>query len=160
MATATSTGPALVTDEFRAAFRGELIEPGDPGYDEARSVYNGMIDRRPRLIVRCADIADVIAAVNFARDTDATLAVRGGGPQRRRPGHLGRRARRRPVAMKGVHVDPARGTVRVQGGATWGDVDHATHPFGLGVPSGFISTTGVGGLTLGGGVGYLTRQAG
>ena len=160
MATATSTGPALVTDDFRAAFRGDLIEPGDPGYDEARAVYNGMIDRRPRLIARCADTADVIAAVNLARDTDTTLAVRGGGHN---AGGLGIWDDALVVdlsAMKAVHVDPARGTVRVQGGATWADVDHAGYPFGLTVPSGFISTTGVGGLTLGGGLGYLTRMSG
>jgi FAD/FMN-containing dehydrogenase len=160
MATATSTGPALVTDDFRAAFRGDLIEPGDPGYDEARAVYNGMIDRRPRLIARCADTADVIAAVNLARDTDTTLAVRGGGHN---AGGLGIWDDALVVdlsAMKAVHVDPARGTVRVQGGATWADVDHAGYPFGLTVPSGFISTTGVGGLTLGGGLGYLTRLSG
>jgi len=136
MATATSTGPALVTDDFRAAFRGDLIEPGDPGYDEARAVYNGMIDRRPRLIARCADTADVIAAVNLARDTDTTLAVRGGGHN---AGGLGIWDDALVVdlsAMKAVHVDPARGTVRVQGGATWADVDHAGYPFGLTVRSG------------------------
>jgi FAD/FMN-containing dehydrogenase len=160
MATVTSTGAALVTDEFRAAFRGTLIEPGDPGYDEARSVYNGMIDRRPRLIAQCADTADVIAAVNLARDTDTTLAVRGGGHN---AGGLGVWDDALVVdlsTMRAVHVDPERGTVRVQGGATWGDVDHAGYPYGVTVPSGFISTTGVGGLTLGGGVGYLTRQSG
>jgi FAD/FMN-containing dehydrogenase len=160
MATTTATGSSLVTDEFRAAFRGDLIEPGDSGYDEARAVYNGMIDRRPRLIARCVDTADVIAAVNLARETGTLLAVRGGGHN---AGGLGVWDDALVVdlsAMRGVHVDAAQGTVRVEGGATWGDVDHAAHPFGLTVPSGFISTTGVGGLTLGGGIGYLTRQAG
>jgi FAD/FMN-containing dehydrogenase len=160
VAIATSTGTALVTDEFRAAFRGELIEPGDPGYDEARAVYNGMIDRRPRLIARCVDTADVIAAVDLARETGTPLAVRGGGHN---AGGLGVWDDALVVdltVMRGVHVDAARGTVRAQGGATWGDVDHAAHPFGLAVPTGFISTTGVGGLTLGGGIGYLSRLGG
>jgi FAD/FMN-containing dehydrogenase len=160
MATTTATGAGLITDEFRAAFRGELIEPGDAGYDDARAVYNGMIDRHPRLIARCVDSADVIAAVNLARESGTLLAVRGGGHN---AGGLGVWDDALVVdlsAMRSVHVDPAAGTVRVEGGATWGDVDHATHPFGLAVPSGFISTTGVGGLTLGGGLGYLTRQYG
>jgi FAD/FMN-containing dehydrogenase len=160
MATTAATGSDLVTDEFRAAFRGDLIEPGDPGYDDARAVYNGMIDRRPRLIARCVDAADVIAAVNLARETGTLLAVRSGGHN---AGGLGVWDDALVVdlsPMNGVRVDAAQGTVRVEGGATWGDVDHATHPFGLAVPSGFISTTGVGGLTLGGGIGYLTRQAG
>jgi FAD/FMN-containing dehydrogenase len=160
MATTTAGVAGLISDEFRAAFRGELIEPGDPGYDDARAVYNGMIDRRPSVIARCADAADAIAAVNLARETGTLLAVRGGGHN---AGGLGVWDNALVVdlsAMRGVHVDPAAGTVRVEGGATWGDVDHATHPFGLAVPSGFISTTGVGGLTLGGGLGYLTRQYG
>jgi FAD/FMN-containing dehydrogenase len=160
MATTTATGAGLITDEFRAAFRGDLIEPGDAGYDDARAVYNGMIDRHPRLIARCVDTADVIAAVNLARESGTLLAVRGGGHN---AGGLGVWDDALVVdlsAMRSVHVDPAAGTVRVEGGATWGDVDHATHPFGLAVPSGFISTTGVGGLTLGGGLGYLTRQYG
>jgi FAD/FMN-containing dehydrogenase len=160
MATTTASGAGLITDEFRAAFRGELIEPGDAGYDEARAVYNGMIDRHPRLIAQCVDAADVIAAVNLARESGTLLAVRGGGHN---AGGLGVWDDALVVdlsTMRSVHVDPAAGTVRVEGGATWGDVDHATHPFGLAVPSGFISTTGVAGLTLGGGIGYLTRQHG
>jgi FAD/FMN-containing dehydrogenase len=160
MATTTATGAGLITDEFRAAFRGELIEPGDAGYDDARAVYNGMIDRHPRLIARCVDAADVIAAVNLARESGTLLAVRGGGHN---AGGLGVWDDALVVdmsTMRGVHVDPAAGTVRVEGGATWGDVDHATHPFGLAVPCGFISTTGVAGLTLGGGIGYLSRQFG
>jgi FAD/FMN-containing dehydrogenase len=160
MATTTATGAGLITDAFRAAFRGELIEPGHAGYDDARAVYNGMIDRHPRLIARCVDAADVIAAVNLARESGTLLAVRGGGHN---AGGLGVWDDALVVdlsAMRSVHVDPAAGTVRVEGGATWGDVDHATHPFGLAVPCGFISTTGVAGLTLGGGIGYLTRQYG
>jgi FAD/FMN-containing dehydrogenase len=160
MATTTATGAGLITDEFRAAFRGELIEPGDAGYDDARAVYNGMIDRHPRLIARCADAADAIATVNLARESGTLLAVRGGGHNAGGLGVWDDAIVLDLSAMRSVHVDPAAGTVRVEGGATWGDVDHATHPFGLAVPSGFISTTGVGGLTLGGGLGYLTRQYG
>ena len=159
MATITADA-ALVPDEFRAAFRGELVEPGNLGYDEARAVYNAMIDRRPRLIARCADAADVIAAVGLARETGTPLAVRGGGHN---AGGLGVWDGALVVdlgAMRGVRVDPVAGIVRAEGGATWGDVDHATHAFGLAVPSGIISTTGVGGLTLGGGLGHLTRGFG
>jgi len=160
MATTTATGAGLVGDELRATFRGELIEPGDAGYDDARAVYNGMIDRRPRLIARCVDAADVIAAVNLARESGTLLAVRGGGHNAGGLGVWDDALVADLSEMRSVHVDPAAATVRVEGGATWGDVDHATHPFGLAVPSGFISTTGVGGLTLGGGIGYLTRQYG
>jgi FAD/FMN-containing dehydrogenase len=147
-------------EQFKAGLRGEFIQPGDPDYDEARKVYNGMIDKRPRMIVRCADVADVISCVNLARDNEVLLAVRGGGHN---GGGLG-------VAddglvidlseMRSVRVDPDAQTVRVEGGATWGDVDHATHAFGLAVPTGIISTTGVAGLTLGGGHGYLARKYG
>jgi FAD/FMN-containing dehydrogenase len=147
-------------ESFRAGFRGTLIEPHDRGYDEARSVYNGMIDRRPRLIARCADTADVIAAVKLARETGAPLAVRGGGHN---AGGLGVWDDAIVVDLslrRGVRVDPVTGTVRVDGGATWGDVDHATHAFGLAVPCGIIASTGVGGLTLGGGLGNLTRTYG
>jgi FAD/FMN-containing dehydrogenase len=157
---AIHTATTLASDAFRSTFRGELIEPGDPGYDEARAVYNGMIDRRPRLIARCADVADVIAAVDLARESGTTLAVRGGGHN---AGGLGVWDDAIVIDLSGrrsVRVDSAAGTVRVEGGATWGDVDHAAHPFGLTVPSGFVSTTGVGGLTLGGGLGYLTRRFG
>jgi FAD/FMN-containing dehydrogenase len=160
MATTTSTGPGLLTDAFRGSFRGELLEPGDAGYDDARAVYNGMIDRRPALVARCADTADVIAAVTLARETGTPLAVRGGGHN---AGGLGVWDDAIVVdlsLMRGVRVDPAAGTVRVEGGALWADVDHATHAFGLAVPCGVIASTGVGGLTLGGGIGNLSRQHG
>jgi hypothetical protein len=146
--------------KFSTQLRGELIQPGDPAYDEARKVYNGMIDKRPALIAQCVDAADVISAVNFGRENDVTIAIRGGGHNG--PGFgtvddglvidLGR--------MRGIRVDPATSTVRVEGGCVWGDVDHATHPFGMSVPTGFLSSTGVGGLTLGGGIGYLSRKYG
>jgi FAD/FMN-containing dehydrogenase len=149
-----------IVEQFRGTLRRELIKPSDPAYDEARKVFNGMIDKRPALIARCSDAADVISAVNFARENDMLLAIRGGS-------HSGggfALAEDGLVIdlsdMRGVHVDPQQRTVRVEGGATLGDVDHATHAFGLAVPSGIVSTTGVAGLTLGGGHGYLTRKYG
>ena len=145
---------------FLAALHGELIQPGDEQYDEVRSVYNAMIDRRPALVARCLDAADVMTAVNFAREHDLLLAVRGGGHSGPGLGTCDGGLVIDLSLMKGIRVDPAAGTVRVEGGCTWGDVDHATYPFGLAVPTGFISTTGVGGLTLGGGFGYLTRRHG
>jgi FAD/FMN-containing dehydrogenase len=145
---------------LRNGFRGDLIQPDDANYDEARQLYNGMIDKRPGLIARCVDAADVMAAVNFAREHRLLLAVRGGGHNGPGLGSCDDGLVIDLSPMKSVHVDPAAGTVRVEGGCTWGDVDNATHPFGLAVPTGFISTTGVGGLTLGGGLGYLTRRYG
>jgi FAD/FMN-containing dehydrogenase len=146
--------------EFEMQLRGTLIRPGEAGYDAARMVYNGMIDRRPAMIVRCADVGDVIRAVRFARDNALLLAVRGGGHN---AGGLGVCDDGLVIdlsGMRGIRVDPAARTVRVEGGCVWGDVDHATHAFGLATPSGVISTTGVGGLTLGGGLGHLTRKCG
>ena len=145
---------------LRSQLRGELIEPEDSGYDAARKVYNAMIDRYPRLIVRCADVADVIACVRFARDQDLLLAIRGGGHNGGGLGVCDNGLVIELSRMRGIRVDPAAKTVRVEGGCTWGDVDHATHAFGLATPSGIISTTGVGGLTLGGGIGHLTRKCG
>ena len=147
-------------DEFKSRFRGEVIAPGDGGYDAARKVYNGMIDRSPGLIARCADVADVIEAVRFGRESDVLVAVRGGGHN---GGGLGVCDGGLVIdlsRLNGVRVDPAARTARVEGGCTWGDVDHATHAFGMATPGGMISTTGVGGLTLGGGIGYLTRKYG
>src|SRR6187399_2163572 len=145
---------------FTQQLRGVLIQPLDPGYDEARALYNGMIDKRPRLIARCVDVADVIAAVNFGRDQGLLIAIRGGGHNGPGLGSCNDGLVIDLSHMKGVHVDPAAKIVRVQPGCTGGDVDHATHPFGLAVPFGIVSTTGVAGLTLGGGTGYLTRKYG
>src|SRR5438093_9799655 len=145
---------------FKANLRGRLIEPGDKDYDEARKVYNGMIHKKPRLIARCADVADVIRSVNFARENNLLVSI----PCR---GHIagglgicddGLVIDLAPI--KYTRVDPAPRTVTAGGGCVWGDVDHATHAFGLATPSVIISTTGVGGLTLGGGVGHLTRKCG
>lgn len=160
-----TTNTASLLDEtavnrFQARLRGDLLRPGDPDYDEARQLYNAMIDKRPALIARCVDAADVQAAVNFAREHNLLLAVRGGGHNGAGLGSCDGGLVIDLSLMKKIHVDPAAATVRVAGGCTWADVDQATHPFGLAVPTGFLSTTGVGGLTLGGGLGYLTRRYG
>lgn len=162
--TMSGNGHSSVSGEsvssFRSSVRGKLIEPEDPLYDESRRVYNAMIDRHPRLIVRCADVSDVMSAVLFAREHSLDLAVRGGSHNVAGFGVCDGGIVVDLSLMKGVRVDPSSGRVRVEGGATWGDVDHATHPFGLAVPAGIISTTGVAGLTLGGGIGHLTRKYG
>jgi FAD/FMN-containing dehydrogenase len=147
-------------EQFKTGLRGEFIQPTDPGYNEARKVYNGMIDKRPRMIARCSDVADVISCVTFARENGMPLAVRGGGHSGGGFGLIEDGLVIDLSAMRGVRVDPDARTVRVEGGATLGDVDHATHAFGLALPSGIVSTTGVAGLTLGGGHGYLTRKYG
>lgn len=145
---------------YRARLRGDLIQPGDEGYDRARSVFNAMIDKRPRLIARCADVADVIASVRFAREHDLLLAVRGGGHNGGGLGVCDDGLVIDLAGLRGIRVDPAERSVRADGGCLWREVDHATHAFGLATPSGIISTTGVGGLTLGGGIGHLTRRWG
>ncbi|WP_321926344.1 FAD-binding oxidoreductase [Paraburkholderia guartelaensis] len=145
---------------YRANLRGTLIQPADAAYDDSCKVYNAMISKHPGLIARCADVADVIASVNFAREHALLLAVRGGGHN---GGGLGTCDDGLVIDLSGMHgirVDPAARTVRVEGGCRWRDVDHATHAFGLATPSGVISSTGVGGLTLGGGIGHLTRRYG
>ncbi len=149
-----------VIDQFAAKLRGKLVMPKDPNYDATRKVYNGMINKRPGMFVMCLDVADVMAAVNFGRDNELLVAVRGGGHN---GGGLGLCDEGLVIDLSGlkfVRVDPVHKTVRVGGGNVWGEVDHATHPFGLAVPAGIISTTGVGGLTLGGGIGYLSRKYG
>jgi len=147
-------------DALRSGLRGELIDPQSPNYNAARKVYNGMIDRRPRLIARCADAADVITAVNFAREQKMLVSVRGGGHNAAGLGVCDDGLVIDLSLIKFVRVDPKKKIVVAGGGSLWGDVDHATHAFGLAVPSGIISTTGVGGLTLGGGLGHLTRRCG
>jgi hypothetical protein len=146
--------------KFGQSLRGRLITRNDPDYDEARALYNGMIDKRPLMIARCADVADVIAAVNFGRDNGLLIAIRGGGHNGPGLGSCDDGLVIDLSTMNGVRVDPANRTVRVGPGCTSGDVDHATHAFGLAVPFGIVSTTGVAGLTLGGGSGYLTRKYG
>src|SRR5450631_1539793 len=146
--------------EFASRLGGTLLRPSDAGYEQARRVYNGMIEKRPAPIARCVDVADVMVAVNFAREHELTLVVRGGGHSGPGLGTCDDGLVIDLAGMKGIRVDPAARTVRVEGGCTWGEVDHATHPFGLATPSGFISSTGVGGLTLRGGIGYLARSLG
>ncbi len=146
--------------EFKNGLRGELIEPADERYEAERKVYNAMIDRKPRMIVRCADVADVMAAVCFARQQHLQVSVRGGGHNAGGLGVWNDCLTIDLSLLQYVHVDPATKQVRVGGGCTWGAVDHATHAFGLAVPCGIIASTGVGGLTLGGGIGYLTRKYG
>ncbi len=146
--------------ELQGRVRGDVIGPDDARYEDARRVYNAMIDKRPAAVVRCTGVADVIAAVRAARATGLPISVRGGGHSV--PGFgtadgalvvdLGR--------MRGIRVDPASKTVRAEGGCTWGDFNHATHAFGLATTGGIISTTGIAGLTLGGGIGPLTRGHG
>ena len=146
--------------KLTTAMRGDVFGPDDPRYESARRVYNGMIDKRPALIARCADAGDVIAAVRFTHDAGLRVAIRSGGHN---AGGLGVCDDGLVIDLSPIrytHVDPATRTVRAGGGCVWGDVDHATHAFGLAVPSGILSTTGVGGLTLGGGLGHLTRKYG
>jgi FAD/FMN-containing dehydrogenase len=146
--------------EFRATLRGSIIEPQDQGYDDARKVYNAMISKRPRMIVLCVDVADVIQSVNFARKNNILLSIRGGGHN---AGGLGICDDGLVIDLsliKYTRIDLEAKTVVAGGGCTWGDVDHATHIFGMATPSGIISTTGVGGLTTGGGIGHLTRKYG
>jgi FAD/FMN-containing dehydrogenase len=157
---ATTASLADLAQRELAGFGGELIGPGEPGYDEARAVYNAMIDRRPGLIARCASADDVAAAVNFARRHDVILAVRGGGHNGGGLGTVDDGIVIDLGLMRGITVDADKRTARVEGGCTFGEVDRATHEAGLATPSGIISTTGVGGLTLGGGIGYLSRRHG
>ena len=147
-------------ENFQSQLRGKIVQTSDAEYNETRKVYNGMIDKHPGMIVLCLDVADVIASVNFGRENNLLVAIRGGGHN---GGGLGLCDDGLVIVLSGlksVRVNMADQTVRVGGGNVWGEVDHATHPFGLAVPAGIISTTGVGGLTLGGGVGHLTKKYG
>src|SRR6185312_2977277 len=151
--------PAAIKN-LASQVRGGIILPGHEQYDRARKVYNAMIDRHPGMIVQCTDVADVVSAVKFAGEHGLLVAVRGGGHN---GGGLGLCDDGMVIDLSGIKyvlVDAATRTVRVGGGNTLGEVDHATHAFGLAIPAGIISTTGIGGLTLGGGVGYLSRKYG
>ena len=150
----------LTDDRFESAFRGDLIRPGDDGYDDARAVWNGMIDRRPALIARCTGVADVIEAVTLAREADCPVSVRGGGHNVSGSAVCDDGLVIDCSELTAVSVDPAARTVRVQAGARWADVDHETAAFGLATPGGVVSDTGVAGLTLGGGIGHLRRKYG
>jgi FAD/FMN-containing dehydrogenase len=145
---------------LRELVRGDVIDPGDDGYEMARRVYNAMIDRRPAVVVRPVNAGDVITAVNFARENRLPIAVRGGGHSVPGFGTWDDAVVLDLSRMRGVRVDPGSQTARAEGGATWGDLNAAAHAFGLATTGGIISTTGVGGLTLGGGIGYLDRGFG
>jgi FAD/FMN-containing dehydrogenase len=145
---------------FVSKLRGKIVMPSATDYNNSRKVYNGMIDKHPGMIVMCVDVADVMASVNFGRENNLLVAIRGGGHN---GGGLGVCDDGLVIDLSGikfVRVDTSDDTVRIGGGNLWGEVDHATHPFGLAIPAGIISTTGVGGLTLGGGVGHLSRKYG
>ncbi len=149
-----------VIEEFKNQLRGELILPQDANYDDTRAVYNGMIDKRPAMTAKCTDVTDVVIAVNFGRENKMLVSVRGGGHN---AGGLGICDDGLVIDLSNIrytHVDEKSKTIRVGAGCQWGDVDHAGHAFGLTVPAGIISTTGVAGLTLGGGLGYLTPKYG
>jgi FAD/FMN-containing dehydrogenase len=156
----TITAADAARTELRGKFSGELVGPTDPGYDEARAVFNAMIDRRPALIARCASTADVAETIAFARRHELLLAVRGGGHNGGGLGVCDDGVVLDLSLLRAVEVDPDARTVRAGGGSTWGEVDAATHEVGLATPSGIISTTGVGGLALGGGIGHLARKHG
>lgn len=149
-----------IDSTLREAVRGDIITPADSGYDEARVVRNAMIDRRPAVVVRCADAADVIAAVRHAADNGLDVAIRGGAHSVPGFGTCDDGVVIDLSRMRNVRVDVRAATASVSGGATWGDFNHATYPFGLATTGGIISTTGVAGLTLGGGIGYLARGYG
>ncbi|MBZ5739482.1 FAD-binding oxidoreductase [Nocardioides mangrovi] len=151
---------SMQLDDLREQVRGEVVGPDDAEYDEARVVRNAMIDRRPAVIVRAVNAGDVMTAVRFAADHDLSIAVRGGAHSVPGFGTADDAVVVDLSAMRGGRVDPLTQTVRVGGGATWGDLNAMTYPFGLATTGGIISTTGVGGLTLGGGIGYLSRGLG
>jgi FAD/FMN-containing dehydrogenase len=151
---------SLSTSALQSQLRGRVIGPEDSSYDTARKVYNAMIERRPKAIVEVADVADIMRCVRLARENQLPVAIRCGGHNACGLGVCDDGLVIDLRKMRSVRVDPGDRTVRVDAGCQWGDVDHATHPFGLAVPCGFISTTGVAGLTLGGGIGYLSRKYG
>ena len=147
-------------EKFADTLRGQVIQPDDPHYDEARTIYNAMIDKRPRLIVQCANVVDVITAVKFGRDHELDTAIRGGGHSGPGLALVDDGLVIDLSEMKAINVDPDTKTAEVEPGCRWRDVDQATQAFGLATVSGIISTTGVSGLTLGGGHGYLSRKYG
>jgi FAD/FMN-containing dehydrogenase len=156
----TSVNPGTTPSTFSTRLTGSIIRRGDAGYEDARKLWNGMVDRSPAIIVRCASTADVVAAVNFAREHGLLVAVRGGGHNAAGLGSCDDGLVIDLSGMRAVTVDAERRIARAQGGARWGEFDAATHAHGLATTGGLISTTGVGGLTLGGGLGWLMRSYG
>ncbi len=147
-------------DDLREQVRAPVLTAGDAGYDESRTVHNGMFDKHPQAVIRAQQVADVIGGVNFARDAGLELAIKGGGHSAPGFGTTDGGLVIDLAEMRDVHVDPASQTARAGGGATWGDLNYATHAYGLATTGGIVSTTGIGGLTLGGGIGYLARSHG
>lgn len=147
-------------ERFKKSIRGKLIERGDQDYDEARTVFNAMIDRYPALIIRCAGVADTIDSVNFARDNNLSVAVRGGGHNVTGSAVCDGGIVIDLSQMKGMRIDPVARTVQTEPGLTWGELNHDLQVFGLGASGGFVSITGIPGLTLGGGFGWLVRKHG
>jgi FAD/FMN-containing dehydrogenase len=152
-------GAAAIQD-FSAGLRGALLRPGDVGYDVARQVWNGMVDRKPAFIVRCAGVADVVHAIGFVRTNKLLVSVRGGGHNITGNAVCEGGLMIDLSSMKGIRVDPVRRTVRAQAGVTWSELDHETQAFGLATTGGTVSSTGIAGFTLGGGLGYLMRRFG
>ena len=155
-----SSSKAFTISKMKADLRGRVILPEDQDYSEARKVYNGMIDKHPKLIVRCVNVADVRLAIEFARENDLVVAVRGGGHNGAGLATCDDGMVIDLSPMKGVRFDPCLSTIRAEPGCTQGDVNHLGRSFGFAVPAGVVSTTGIAGLTLGGGTGYLTRKYG
>ncbi|MDT0352827.1 FAD-binding oxidoreductase [Pseudonocardia charpentierae] len=151
---------AEITGQLQTGLRGQLIRPADADYDLVRQVWNGMVDKRPALIARCAGVADVVAAVRFGHEHRLPIAVRGGGHNVAGAGVCDGGLVIDLSQMNGIRVDPQRGTVRAEGGVTIGELDHETQAFGLAVPMGVVTATGIAGLTLGGGLGWLRRRHG
>jgi FAD/FMN-containing dehydrogenase len=149
-----------ILEEFEATLRGEVIHPGDESYDEARKIFNAMIDKRPGLIINCTGVADVMSGVNFARQNDVPLAVRSVGHNVAGISLCDGGLVLDLSSMNGIRVDVHAQTVRAEAGLTWGELNHELQPFELATTGGFISTTGVSGLTLGGGLGWLVRKHG
>ncbi|UPV73653.1 FAD-binding oxidoreductase [Halorussus limi] len=160
MATTTASTEAVTVADLRERFRGRVLEPGDEGYDDARAVWNGMIDRRPSVLAQCAGVADVMAAVDFGRENEMLVAVKGGGHHIAGDAVCDDGLVVDLSEMRSVRVDPDARTASVEPGATLADFDHEAQAFGLAAPLGINSTTGVAGLTLGGGFGWLTRKYG
>ncbi len=159
MSSGTDLNPSDI-DSFAAGLHGSLVRPGDPDYDEARALFNAMIDKRPALIARCTDVDDVVSAVNFGRDQGLDIAIRCGGHNGPGLGSVDDGLVIDLSGLKSIEVDPEARTAKVGGGSLLKDIDAATHEHGLAAPAGIISTTGAGGLILGGGIGHLARKHG
>lgn len=159
-ADATTMPDNILVESLQARFQGEILRPSDAGYDNARRIWNAMIDKYPALIARCTNSDDVVRAVNFARDNSLLLSVRGSGHNVAGNALCDGGLTIDLTLMKDIHVDPERGTARAQPGVVFGEMDRATQPYGLAAPGGIVSETGIAGLTLGGGFGWLTRKYG